>query len=153
MRLVKLSDIFVNVSRATQRRWELDERLNLPKPEKVILGTRYYDEDKLKTWQPPRIAAQPPAEGERKREGERKPLHRNPSTPIGQLNIGIRTRASLMADGIRTVAELAQRSERDLFRLRYVGATGIGRIKEELRAFGLTLGAAADSPGEERDQM
>ncbi|RMH25322.1 MAG: tetratricopeptide repeat protein [Planctomycetota bacterium] len=59
--------------------------------------------------------------------------------PISDLNLSVRARKALQALGVRTVGELAARTEAELMGVKNFGQTSLDEVKEQLGALGLTL--------------
>lgn len=59
--------------------------------------------------------------------------------PIGDLNLSVRARKALQALGIRTMGELAARTEAELMGVKNFGQTSLEEVKERLADFGLSL--------------
>lgn len=59
--------------------------------------------------------------------------------PIGDLNLSVRARKALQALGIRTIGELAARTEAELMGVKNFGQTSLEEVKERLADIGLSL--------------
>ena len=59
---------------------------------------------------------------------------------IDQMNLSCRARNCLYAKGIKMVADLLPKSERDLLAIRSFGRTSLREVKRELERLGLRLG-------------
>lgn len=60
--------------------------------------------------------------------------------PIEELNLGVRARRAVDALNIRTIGDLAERSETELLKLKNFGQTSLNEIKQRLGEMGLELG-------------
>lgn len=67
--------------------------------------------------------------------------------PVAELGLSTRLRNCLRRDGIRTVADLASRSEQDLLDIRNFGAVSLHELRSALAVCGVKL-ADADEPAE-----
>ena len=59
--------------------------------------------------------------------------------PISDLNLSVRARKALQALGVRTIGELAARTEAELMGVKNFGQTSLDEVKERLGAIGLSL--------------
>lgn len=59
--------------------------------------------------------------------------------PVAELNLSVRARKALQALNIRTIGELASRTEAELMGVKNFGATSLVEIREKLGNFGLDL--------------
>jgi len=61
------------------------------------------------------------------------------NTPVGELELSVRSRKALQRLGILSVGELAMRSEAELMAIKNFGQTSLNEIKRQLAKFGLSL--------------
>ncbi|MEO1130557.1 MAG: DNA-directed RNA polymerase subunit alpha [Planctomycetota bacterium] len=67
-------------------------------------------------------------------------LIRKLNMPIGELDLSVRASNCLESARINTVAELVQRTEADLLKVRSFGKTSLREVKRKLQDLGLSLG-------------
>ncbi len=70
-----------------------------------------------------------------KQSGAEKALEK----PIGDLNLSVRARKALQSLGIRSMGELAARTEAELMGVKNFGQTSLDEVRERLADFGLSL--------------
>jgi len=66
------------------------------------------------------------------------------ATPITELDLSVRARNCLMAENIKTIGELVQKSEADLLKVRNFGKTSLTEIKKKLAGLGVNIQEASD---------
>lgn len=62
------------------------------------------------------------------------------SRPVLDLQLSVRGRRAMDMLGVKTIADLIEKTEEDLLACRNFGQTSINEVKEKLRAYGLRLG-------------
>lgn len=60
--------------------------------------------------------------------------------PVGELDLSVRARNALEAEGFNTLADIVARSEDDLARLKSIGKTSAKEIKKKIESLGLAFG-------------
>ncbi len=77
------------------------------------------------------------------------------NTPIGDLNLSMRSRKCMERLGITTVGQLIERSEEELMATRNFGRTSLNEITEKLARLGLRLKETppVDDEGEDDDEL
>jgi DNA-directed RNA polymerase subunit alpha len=79
-------------------------------------------------------------EEEAKIDKEREKLKQVLNTPIEELELSVRSSNCLKTINIRTLGELAMKTEQEMLRTRNFGKKSLAEIKEKLAQYGLSLG-------------
>ena len=67
------------------------------------------------------------------------------SRSVEELELSLRTHNCLKNANIRTIGELVQKTEADIWRTKYFGRKSLNEIKEALARMGLALGMRSDA--------
>jgi hypothetical protein len=66
--------------------------------------------------------------------------------PIEELDLSVRSAVALQRANIRTISDLVQRTERDMFSIKNFGRKSLNEIKDVLASLGLSFGMRSDWP-------
>lgn len=79
-------------------------------------------------------------------EGEAPDVAKKLDTPIAELDLSVRASNCLQAENMKTVRDLAARTESDMLKIRNFGKTSLKEVKKKLADLGLSLGMGRGEP-------